>query len=154
MGRKRKVRYLCEGDAMTNKEKIKYLSQYTKLVVEYKHIYNSFEALKFNLQYPAVSAQKLSVIPGGGGGGGNPIEAEYFRLVSLEELIGDIVGKMQGIEKSINALEDSSHRTVLRLRYLDGMKWEKICVAISYEWAWTHRIHSNALGKIQICKFF
>jgi hypothetical protein len=134
---------------MTNKEKIKYLSQYTKLIVEYEHIFETYKKLLDRLDYPSPRAQMLSDTPGGNSND-NPIEAEYIRLIKLEFLINDIRKRLSSIEESIYRLEDSTERLVLRLRYIDGMQWEKICVKISYEWTWTHRIHSNALEQICI----
>jgi hypothetical protein len=134
---------------MTNKEKIKYLSQYTKLVIEYDHIFETYKVLLNKLDFPSPKAQVLSHTPSGEGGG-NPIEAEYFRVIMLEEILKDIKNRLSLIEESISALEDSTERLVLRLRYIDGLPWEKICVKISYEWTWTHRIHSNALENFEL----
>jgi len=135
---------------MTNKDKIKYLSQYKKLLIEHKQIYINYEKMREKLEFPAISAQVMMLTPTSSNMPCNPVEAEYFRLLSLEELLNEILIRLRNIEKSINQLEDSIQRTVLRLRYIDGMTWEKICVNINYEWAWTHRIHSNALRNIEI----
>ena len=134
---------------MTNKEKIKYLSQYTKLVIEYDHIFETYKVLLNKLDFPSPKVQTLSHTPCGEGGG-NPIEAEYFRVITLEGMLAEIKKRIVLIDEPINALEDSTERLVLRLRYIDGLPWEKICVKISYEWTWTHRIHSNALENIKI----
>lgn len=138
---------------MTNREKIKYLSQYMKLVVEYEHMFETYRALLDRLAFPSPKIQVLSLTPSGEGGG-NPIEAEYLRLFKLESLLEDIQKRMSCIEESICELEDSTQRLVLRLRYIDGLSWEKICVKICYEWTWTHRIHSNALEKIFFKQIF
>ena len=134
---------------MTNKEKIKHLSQYGKLLIEYKHNYATYQKLKHQFSFPGAGVQAFHLTPMGEGSG-NPIEADYFRLLNLEEILGVTLAKMNAIEKAIFRLEDAMHRTVLRLRYIDGLTWEKICVAINYEWAWTHRIHSNALMGIRV----
>ena len=134
---------------MTNKEKIKYLSQYTKLIIEYKHNHATYQKLRHQFSFPGAGVQAFHLTPVGEGSG-NPIEADYFRLLKLEEILSATLARMNAIEKSIFELEDAMHRTVLRLRYIDGFSWEKICVAINYEWTWTHRIHSNALMRIKV----
>jgi hypothetical protein len=39
---------------------------------------------------------------------------------------------------------------LIRLYYIDGLTWEKVCVDINYSWRQTHRLHSEALKKIKI----
>lgn len=76
-------------------------------------------------------------------------------LGEIEELI-DVYNKKQDrlfkqqikIEKCIDKLEDSIDRNIMRLRYLEGMKWEKICVEVNYRWAQIHRHHKSILEKI------
>jgi hypothetical protein len=134
---------------MTNKEKIKYLSQYSKLALEYKLAHNKYLELSEKFNSPGAGVQRLSFTPTGEGSG-NPIEEEYFRLLMLEEILHNAMKRLDSIKGIIFDLDDPLHRTVLRLRYIDGLSWEKICVEINYEWAWTHRIHSNALDNISI----
>ena len=53
------------------------------------------------------------------------------------------------IENAIETLADPAARSILRLRYIDGLKWEQICVKMGYEWSHTHRIHKNALETLK-----
>lgn len=50
-----------------------------------------------------------------------------------------------------NALETltSTERTLMRLRYIEGLSWQAICGRICYSWQQTHRIHARALKKIR-----
>ncbi len=52
------------------------------------------------------------------------------------------------IEQVIEALEPTE-RTLMRLRYIDGLSWQAICTRINYSWQQTHRIHARALIKIK-----
>ena len=52
------------------------------------------------------------------------------------------------IENCIDKLDNSKERNIMRLRYLEGMKWEKICVEVNYRWAQIHRHHKSILEKI------
>ena len=132
---------------MTNREKIKYLSQYDNLSLEYKLAYNKYIELIEKFNSPGAGAQLLSFAPTGGDCG-NPIEHEYFRILMLESILQNCMKKLNDIYTIVLALEDPMHRTVMRLRYIDGLSWVKICSEINYEWAWTHRIHSSALQHI------
>jgi hypothetical protein len=36
----------------------------------------------------------------------------------------------------------------MRLRYLEGLGWEAVCVEIGYSWRQTHNIHARALAQL------
>ena len=77
-------------------------------------------------------------------------------LGEIEELI-DIYNKKQDklfkqqikIEKCIDKLDNALERNIMRLRYLEGHKWEKVCVETNYRWENVHRIHRKILSKIK-----
>ena len=57
----------------------------------------------------------------------------------------NLIESHEQIEGAIEKLNEPIERTVLRMRYINDMKWEEICVHIDYEWAQMHRIHNKAL---------
>ena len=78
-------------------------------------------------------------------------------LGEIEELINiynekqiRLIKQQIKIEEAISILDDPIDRNIMRLRYLEGMKWEKICVEVNYRWAQVHRHHKSILEKI--CK--
>jgi len=75
------------------------------------------------------------------------------RLFKLENKILDSINWLNNetleIETAIQGLSDPMQREIMRLRYIEGEKWENICVLISYEWAQTHRMHGIALQKLR-----
>lgn len=52
------------------------------------------------------------------------------------------------IERVIDSLDDMTERRLIRKRYIQGMRWEDICVDMSYSWRQIHNIHSKILNKI------
>lgn len=56
--------------------------------------------------------------------------------------------KIEQIENAISLVDDPMERTVLRLRYIQCMKWEDISQRIGYEISQTYQIHRNALVSI------
>ena len=72
------------------------------------------------------------------------IELQKQYQSKLEEL----AEQQLSIEKAINTL-DPTDRLLLRYRYLDGLKWEEICVKMSYGWTQIHHIHGEALKKLR-----
>lgn len=77
-------------------------------------------------------------------------------LGEIEELIELYNGKQIKlmkqqieIENCIDKLDNALERNIMRLRYLESMKWEKICVEVNYSWENVHRIHRKILSKIK-----
>ena len=73
------------------------------------------------------------------------IEDSQIELIQKQSKLVDI---MESIEHTIDGLEDSTERLILRSRYLQCKKWEQICVELNYSWRQIHRLHSNILKKI------
>lgn len=73
-------------------------------------------------------------------------ESNLQRLVDFYTRKKEALAAEQlAIETAIGSLEDSELRQLMRYKYIDGMKWEEVCLAIGYEWAQTHRKHAKAL---------
>nr|DAY95279.1 MAG TPA: DNA directed RNA polymerase subunit [Caudoviricetes sp.] len=77
-------------------------------------------------------------------------------LGEIEELIelynekqSNLIKQQMKIEKCIEKLDSALERNIMRLRYLESMKWEKICVEVNYSWENVHRIHRKILSKIK-----
>ena len=74
------------------------------------------------------------------------------RHILLQELYSDklqqLTAKQMETEQLIDGLQPR-HRTLLRYRYVDGLKWEEICVKMGYCWRQVHRIHREALTELE-----
>ena len=62
--------------------------------------------------------------------------------------IEELTAAQLEVERLIETLEPRE-REIFRLRYIDGAKWEDICVIMSYSWRQVHRAHSAALQKLE-----
>ena len=84
-------------------------------------------------------------------GYGDAMVGRVSELISLRELYkrkrDEISEAMLAIENAIEGLEPVE-RTLLRYRYIYGMTWEKVSVAMNYSWRQTHKIHARALDKL------
>ena len=76
-------------------------------------------------------------------------------LADIEDLINiykekelELIKQQIKIEKAISKLEDPTDRNIIRLKYLDGHTWEKICVILNYSWNGIHKKHRKILEKI------
>jgi DNA-directed RNA polymerase specialized sigma24 family protein len=82
-------------------------------------------------------------------------EGEYGvveKLVDLQRLYNEkwdaLLSLRLRIETAIDALDDSTERRLIRLRYIEGLDWVNVCVRMSYSWNGTHKIHRRALRKL------
>lgn len=75
----------------------------------------------------------------------NLIEVERYIEKRSKELL---LARMEA-EQIIDRLPDERHRAVLKSYYFSRRSWEECCVAIGYEWAQIHRIHSRALYELR-----
>lgn len=74
-------------------------------------------------------------------------EAAKLRIV-LEKKRNAYLKREREIEKAMNHLP-LIEQSIVALRYINGLKWEEICLRVNYEWAAVHRFHASALNKIQ-----
>ncbi|MCR4442158.1 MAG: sigma factor-like helix-turn-helix DNA-binding protein [Peptococcaceae bacterium] len=65
----------------------------------------------------------------------------------LQEVINDYIAVRTQIEKSIESLQ-SDERLIIRYRYVEGMSWEEIAVAMNYTYRHVTRMHGWALKKM------
>ena len=73
------------------------------------------------------------------------------KRIEVEEKINNEIVKglkeMQNIENIIDGLPERE-KLLMRLRYIEGLKWETICYKMDYKWRQIHNIHSSILIKL------
>ena len=79
---------------------------------------------------------RLRSLPGGG----------QRRTSSVEEYVSKIVDLTRAIDAAIAALKDQRFQDLLRWRYMDGWRWERIGRAMGYEQRQVYRLHALALS--------
>ena len=77
-------------------------------------------------------------------------------LGEIEELLNiyhekqiRLLKQQRAIENTIDKLEDAVDRNIMRLRYIDGYTWERLCVLMNYSWNGIHKKHRKILEKIR-----
>lgn len=84
--------------------------------------------------------------------GSNPADAKIDRKDEIRKMYArkkeELKAALLAIEKAIDLLEPAE-RTVIRLHYIDGLKWEQVCVEGFFSWRTAHRIHARALEKLK-----
>ncbi len=56
------------------------------------------------------------------------------------------------IDMEICAVPDSKQRTVLRMRYIDGLMWDEISEKTYYSESWLHKLHQKGLNAMGLCE--
>ena len=126
------------------------LRNYANLKEECEQLHRQLDELEATLYYPKI--QKLNGMPSAPSKE-NALELMVARHLELQEKyeakIAEMTTEMLQIEAAIETL-DPTARMLLRYRYMDGLKWEEVCVRMNYSWMQTHRIHANALNQLSI----
>ena len=136
---------------MSNEEKKKYLNGYRNVCLKIADLQEQLESLRLAEQQ--AKGQQLSDMPKGGHRQ-QDLSDVIIRIETLKdridkEIVKSIKQRLE-IENTILAVEESKERTLLRLRYIEILKWEEICVKMKYSWKQIHRLHAKALERIDI----
>ena len=128
-----------------------YLKEHIDKLAEADQLKDELDSLYIMLKSPVITG-----MPGGHSADADKIgnvvakiqekEARYLGKLNV------ILDEEKVIEEAIDKLKDPRERTVMRYRYISGLKWEEICVKAHYSRKHIHRIHSNALKNIQYVK--
>lgn len=87
-----------------------------------------------------------------GSSGEDSLQRAVEKMLELrDELAAELRRQLairREIEGAIRALEDERLRELLRLRYLEGWRLERIAAVWRYDYRWIRRLHSRALATI------
>lgn len=126
------------------------LRQYQYIKQEKEQLEQYLEELETLMTSPR--AQSLDGMPFSPSKGESVVEILAIKHLDIKNLyrvkVKELAEALCAIEKAIETLEPLE-RTLMRLRYIDGLKWEEVAVAIDYSWQQTHRLHKSALEKLR-----
>ena len=121
------------------------LKRYRHLEAERRQIALQIERVE------AMMGPRAANIGGSNGRGGDPMTetvSEHIKLEKLyEQKLQELAAEQSAVENMIAELEPVA-RMLMRHRYIDGMAWEEVCVAVGYGWSQTHTLHAEALDKL------
>lgn len=125
------------------------LQSYRMLVLELEDLKERI--IRKESQITSARIQVLTGMPRGGGGEEDQIGSA---IAAMEKMKNEYVLKMHECEEKLFRIESEINKLheyeklIMRLRYIDGEKWEEICLKLNYGWAQIHRIHANILRKL------
>lgn len=135
-----------------NEKKKDFLQSYRRAKRKVERLERQLRELRLNKLSP-------SAINGDGMPHGADIKDLSDYAAKLDEIERDIISAryericaLQRVREAIEAMGDEQEKNLLTYRYIDGMKWETVAVAMGYSWKQTHRIHSHALENLKMEK--
>lgn len=136
---------------MTNQEKKAYLGRYRDNEREIRRLQE--EILRWESQ-----SRKTTVSFGGAGGtGGNGedrLQVAVEKIVRLQNrLTAQVVERVrlrEQIEDAIGTVGDERLRLLLKYRYIDGWRLEKISVEMNYSYERIRHMHGRALSELKV----
>lgn len=128
------------------------LRRYRDIKKEARQLRGQLEEIESRLYSP--KGQLLTGMPSAPSPGGGTITEvlidRHAQLVQMYQAqLAALEEEQLAVETAIASLGDPTARMLLRYRYIDGLKWEAVCVRIKYGWAQTHEIHSKALQQLR-----
>ena len=132
-----------------NDRKKAYLKRYHAAELAEKEIREEIDDLRMNKMFPAL-------IQDGMPHGSSCMDLSEY-AAQLDELLTELKDQMEQririrreITQRIEAMQDETEKTVLRLRYIHWLQWEQIAERMGYGWTQVHRIHGRALTNFKM----
>lgn len=132
-----------------NEKKKEYLKRYHVAELAEKEIQEEIDDLRMNKMFPAL-------IQDGMPHGSSCMDLSEY-AAQLDELLTELKDQMEQririrreITQRIEAMQDETEKTVLRLRYIHWLQWEQIAERMGYGWTQVHRIHGRALTNFKM----
>ena len=132
-----------------NEKKKEYLKRYHAAELAEKEIQEEIDDLRMNKMFPAL-------IQDGMPHGSSCMDLSEY-AAQLDELLTELKDQMvqririrREITQRIEAMQDETEKTVLRLRYIHWLQWEQIAERMGYGWTQVHRIHGRALTNFKM----
>lgn len=133
-----------------NEEKKKYLRQYGCALRAERAIEEEIQQVRLDKMFPALVQDGMPH-----GSGGNSDLSAF--VVKVDELLAELkkqaekrITLRQGIVRKIEQMDDETEKLVLRLRYIQLLKWEEIAVRMDYTYRNVTKIHGKALQNFEM----
>lgn len=125
------------------------LRNYRALKREKEQLEQQLETIEAALYHPKI--QQIKHTPGAPSPGNAGEELAVKHLDLLERYrakLVEITMEQLAIEEAIEKLP-YRERTLIRLYYIKGLTWDRVCDEMRYSWSQVHRIHRAALELLE-----
>ena len=131
-----------------NEKKKEYLRRYHAAELAEREIREEIDDLRMNKMFPAL-------IQDGMPHGSSCMDLSEY-AAQLDELLTELKDQMEQririrreITQRIEAMQDETEKTVLRLRYIHWLRWEQIAERMGYSLRNITKIHGKALANFE-----
>lgn len=131
-----------------NEKKKEYLRRYHTAEIAEREIREEIDDLRMNKMFPAL-------IQDGMPHGSSCMDLSEY-AAQLDELLTELKDQMEQririrreITQRIEAMQDETEKTVLRLRYIHWLRWEQIAERMGYSLRNITKIHGKALAHFE-----
>lgn len=128
-----------------------FLRKYRALVKRQDSIQRAIDAA-YDRAYS--STRQLRSVRVQGGGAYDRMAEDVARIADETDLLEEerkrVVAALVDVLRAINSVRDEMLKTVLTLRYIEGMDWLAIAEKIGYEATQTYVLHGRALYEVNI----
>jgi DNA-directed RNA polymerase specialized sigma subunit len=131
-----------------NEKKKEYLRRYHAAELAEREIREEIDDLRMNKMFPAL-------IQDGMPHGSSCMDLSEY-AAQLDELLTELKDQMEQririrreITQRIEAMQDETEKTVLRLRYIHWLRWEQIAERMGYSLRNITKIHGKALAHFE-----
>lgn len=133
---------------MTNDDKKKKLKSYTHANEKISDLIDEIELLRSKALKVTPT---LSDMPKGSGTSDKSgVIDKYLDMVGdLEHEIKRLYNVKREVEHLISTIDDWTVERIMRLRYIDNLRWEDICCRVNYSWRQVHYLHADGLNQIE-----
>ena len=125
----------------------RFLRGYRALLIRRESLMREIERRRENATGTTVRLKPITVT--GGTGAYDRMAEDVARIVdaegALSESLQEIGRRLKEILAAIESVPDEMGKTVLTLRYIEGLDWVSISEKIGYEIAQTYVLHGRAL---------
>ena len=132
-----------------NEKKKEYLRRYHAAELAEREIREEIDDLRMNKMFPALIQDGM---PHGSSAGDLSAYA-----AQLDELLRELKDQMEQririrreITQKIEEMQDETEKTVLRMYYINGLKWKEIADRMGYDIRNVTRVHGRALQHFKI----
>jgi predicted DNA-binding protein (UPF0251 family) len=129
--------------------------QYLKQAYRLNEMINSNigELTQLRAMATSLSCPNTSGIPPSGTRNTDPQFTRCIeKILELEKIINDEIDGFVDLKKeiraTINAVQDPNEKLLLKLRYIEFLKWEAVAVEMGVSLKQVHRIHAKALRSV------
>lgn len=133
-----------------NEKKKEYLRQYGCALRAERAIEEEIQQVRLDKMFPALVQDGMPH-----GSGGNSDLSAF--VVKVDELLAELkkqaekrITLRQGIVRKIEQMDDETEKLVLRLRYIQLLKWEEVAVKMDYDYRYVLKVHGRALKNFEI----